>query len=84
MCKGLAQCLIAQRFTYFRCPRCLLIQVASDFEGHSSLTEVTRGMVARAVAIEFSGIVLSAPRTGGKLRSEDKRVADQLVRSART
>lgn len=30
---------LAQRF---RCPRCLLIRVASDFEGHSSLTAVSQ------------------------------------------
>ncbi len=33
---------LAQRFTCFRCPRCLLIRVASDFEGHSSLTAVSQ------------------------------------------
>lgn len=36
---------LAQRFTCFRCPGCLLIRVASDFEGHSSLTAVSQKLL---------------------------------------
>lgn len=72
---------LAQRFTCFRCPRCLLIRVASDFEGHSSLTAVSqklRGEWWPVLSRLSYGNCVVCPEAGEKLR---KRVADQSART---